>query len=154
MALTKSQRQNLFNRFGGKCAYCGCDLPLRWHADHFEPVERAPDYSADNPFKTWKPTRPDRDVISNMMPSCPPCNIDKHSMNLESWRTWLQTRLEALCKTPGFKLLSAHGLVKTTGAPIVFHFERLERAAGVSAGTAPNWYTDFVDQQIADGATP
>lgn len=35
MALTKKQRAILREKFGGKCAYCGCELPEKgWHADH------------------------------------------------------------------------------------------------------------------------
>lgn len=27
MALTKKQREKLRMKFGGRCAYCGCELP-------------------------------------------------------------------------------------------------------------------------------
>ena len=40
MKLSKADRETVRMKFGGKCAYCGCDLPERWHADHFEPVVR------------------------------------------------------------------------------------------------------------------
>ena len=30
MKLTKQQRQQLKDKYGGKCAYCGCDLADRW----------------------------------------------------------------------------------------------------------------------------
>jgi len=41
MALTKNQRAELREMFGGRCAYCGCELPEKgWHADHIEPVRR------------------------------------------------------------------------------------------------------------------
>ena len=40
MKLTKAQREQVRLKFGGKCAYCGCDLPERWHADHIEPIGR------------------------------------------------------------------------------------------------------------------
>ena len=37
MALTKKQRVELRMKFGGRCAYCGCELPEKgWHADHVE----------------------------------------------------------------------------------------------------------------------
>lgn len=38
MALTKSQRAALREKFGGRCAYCGSELGERWHADHIEPI--------------------------------------------------------------------------------------------------------------------
>ncbi len=40
MALTKKQRAELRMKFGGRCAYCGCELGEKWHADHVKPVIR------------------------------------------------------------------------------------------------------------------
>ena len=34
------QREIIFNKFGGKCAYCGCDLVIGWHVDEIEPCRR------------------------------------------------------------------------------------------------------------------
>lgn len=50
MALTKKQRAELRMKFGGRCAYCGCELPEKgWHADHVEAVRRniSKDYAMD-----------------------------------------------------------------------------------------------------------
>lgn len=38
--MKKSEREIVFNKYGGKCAYCGCDLHKGWHVDHLEPVSR------------------------------------------------------------------------------------------------------------------
>ena len=35
----RKQREALRQKFGGRCAYCGCEL-TDMHADHFEPVVR------------------------------------------------------------------------------------------------------------------
>ncbi len=36
MALTKKQREKLRMKFGGRCAYCSCELPEKgWHATMF-----------------------------------------------------------------------------------------------------------------------
>ncbi|EED4236002.1 HNH endonuclease, partial [Salmonella enterica subsp. enterica serovar Typhimurium] len=41
MALTRKQRERLRMKFGGRCAYCGCELPEKgWHADHVQAVLR------------------------------------------------------------------------------------------------------------------
>ena len=41
MALTKKQREKLRMKFGGRCAYCGCELPEKgWHATMFRQVLR------------------------------------------------------------------------------------------------------------------
>lgn len=122
--LTKAQRQQVFAMFDGRCAYCGCELPARWHADHVEPVLRI--MKTGHREDGFRIERPENDRFDNFMPSCPPCNIDKHRMTLEKWREWLGVRLDAIRKQAGFKLLSAHGLIAETGAPVVFHFEKVE----------------------------
>jgi hypothetical protein len=38
--MKKSEREIVFNKYGGKCAYCGCYLQKGWHVDHAEPVIR------------------------------------------------------------------------------------------------------------------
>ncbi len=38
--MKKSDRIKIFEKYGGKCAYCGCDLTKSWHADHIKPIVR------------------------------------------------------------------------------------------------------------------
>lgn len=33
-------RQKIFDKYGGRCAYCGCELKDGWHVDEIEPVRR------------------------------------------------------------------------------------------------------------------
>lgn len=125
MRLTKAQREEVRMKFGGKCAYCGSDLPERWHADHMEAVER----TAWGPDK-GKMRRPDRDAIENLMPSCPPCNIDKHAMSLEGWRNKLARAIEVLANNyPTYRHAVRFGLVAETPKPVVFYFEKESRHA-------------------------
>lgn len=123
MNLTKQQRADLRNMFGGRCAYCGCELPEKgWHADHVTPVER----------KWWIKTKgpvplffPERDVYANLMPACRPCNLDKHASSLESWRKQLEDKV-GVCRRNynAFSHAERFGLVHVTEKPIVFWFER------------------------------
>jgi 5-methylcytosine-specific restriction endonuclease McrA len=121
MALSKKQRAALREKYGGKCAYCGQPLGNRWHADHVEPlgrndwlkVPRGPDY-------------PHRDTLENMNPACAPCNIDKHSLSLESWRALMQRSNEVLIRDVStFRRAVRYGLVTLSEKPIVFYFETL-----------------------------
>lgn len=50
----KNDRQIIFDKFGGKCAYCGCDLLKGWHVDHLKPVRREMKY--DRVKQYWVPT--------------------------------------------------------------------------------------------------
>ena len=40
MAVSKKDRLIIFNKFGGRCAYCGTELQKGWHVDEVEPVRR------------------------------------------------------------------------------------------------------------------
>ncbi len=129
MAIRKAERARVFAMFDGKCAYCGHALPDRWHVDHLEPVAREINSVVkDNIWRlvSGKPTRPELDVPSNYMPSCPPCNIDKGPYSLEGWRKKLQGTCDSLTRySPTYRHAIRFGLLAETGATVVFHFERL-----------------------------
>jgi 5-methylcytosine-specific restriction endonuclease McrA len=122
MKLTKAQREQVRLKFGGLCAYCGGELPARWHADHIEPVIRN-DWLKVPRAPDW----PERDVIENMNPACPPCNIDKHSLSLENWRQMIERSNEVLMRDVGtFRRALRFKLVEIRREPVTFYFERLE----------------------------
>lgn len=137
--LTKAQREHVRAMFDGRCAYCGEPLTERWHADHFEPVRR--DFKLVQTkrgyrYRSGPPTRPEFDVVTNFMPSCAPCNLDKHAMSLEAWRTKLSRTLEVLNRNyTTYRHARRFGLVTETAAPIVFYFERVA-AEAARAGAA------------------
>lgn len=117
MRLTKSERDHVRGMFWGRCAYCGEELPSRWHADHLEPVVRG----------AWigkPPERPDNHRLENMMPSCARCNISKGSMSLEFWRGWIAKHVESLNQYHSiYRVAKSFGLVAETGKPVTFYFE-------------------------------
>lgn len=120
---TKAQRDGIKAKFGGKCAYCGCILGDKWHADHVQAVRR-------NDFfkKGADPEHPERDCIENLYPACPPCNIDKHSMSVNDWRHVIQRSNEVLLRDVAtFRRAVRYGLVALNAEPIVFYFEKHEQ---------------------------
>ena len=125
--LSKKQRADLREMFGGLCAYCGEELGARWHADHVEPVLRKSDYVKGKGFvTTGEVLYPDRDCISNMMPACAPCNINKHGSSLEYWRQQLEHGVSVLRNNYStYRHAVRFGLVEETGRKVVFHFERV-----------------------------
>lgn len=125
MKLTKHQREQVRMKFCGRCAYCGKPLGERWHADHLLPVERKLKWiSGRGPVATGELYRPENDTLDNMMPACPPCNIDKHSMSLEGWRRKLQDACNVLTRNnPTYRHAKRFGLLQETGTEIRFHFE-------------------------------
>lgn len=125
--MNKADRQKVFEKYGGRCAYCGCELKRNWHCDHLEPVnriqkrvdgfyrhkvtkERLP-AGAPMPNKWWEdyenvPSKlvfdrmqnPERDTVENSMPSCHSCNITKSSMSLQGFREYIEQTVESLNK--------------------------------------------------------
>lgn len=132
MALTKKQREELKNKFGGRCAYCGCELGSKWHADHIEAVKRDIIHVGKGKLVTGEMTRPHLDTIGNMNPACVPCNTNKSSMSLESWRYMLNhyRDVQLLRDSTHARHLHRFGLIEIKQEPVVFHFERLEVCGG------------------------
>lgn len=119
MAVSKKNREIIFNKYGGRCAYCACELEKGWHVDHLKPIRR--NFGGNTGM-----LRPQFDNIDNMMPSCPSCNINKHSMSLEEFRSLISGFIKHLNEvSTQYKIAKRYGLVKEIIEPIVFYFELL-----------------------------
>lgn len=118
MALTKKQRQTVWNKSGGKCWYCGCDLPVKgWHADHVEAVIR------DSYYDTGQ-LRPHNDVLDNIVPACAPCNLFKSTFDVEFFRQEIVAQISRARKSSvNFRTAERFGLIEVNIKPVVFWFE-------------------------------
>lgn len=132
--MSKINRTEVFNKFGGKCAYCGCDLPHKgWHVDHVEPCRREwkTDYDFDKQKTIRKQTgftHPERNVIENMVPACASCNINKHSESVESFRDLIQNFINSLNQySVQYRFAKRYGLVSETGVKVEFYYEKYQR---------------------------
>jgi len=116
--LTKQQRSELKMKFGGNCAYCGCELSDKWHADHLIAIRRNGDGTSINP---------EMDNIDNLMPSCTHCNHNKRSMSLENWRSLLAhyRDVQVIRDCSQVRHLIRFGLIEFKKEPIIFYFEKL-----------------------------
>jgi 5-methylcytosine-specific restriction endonuclease McrA len=141
MALTKKQRQQVWGKSGGKCWYCGGDLPEKgWHADHLEPIKRevgpvtrGPRLSSTDfgpvPDHIQKllddgMAHPERDRVENMVPACAPCNLFKSTYSIEGFRREIGEQVERVRRgSVNFRTAERFGLVEATGVPVVFWFE-------------------------------
>lgn len=133
--MKKHDRKIVFDKFGGKCAYCGCDLEKGWHVDHVEPCRRLVTTEMieqpEGVFPRYKFTdklvgysNPDANHIDNYMPSCPSCNINKHSDTIEQFRKNIQGYLNSLnARMVQYKMVKKYGLVIETNIPVKFYFE-------------------------------
>lgn len=131
--MRQKDRQLIFEKYDGRCAYCGCDLTKGWHVDELEPILRKQKYVGGyTSAGEWKPRRlvsdgcmhPERLVIGNQMPACASCNINKHSMSLEEFRSLIAGFMKHLNETnTQYKIAKRFGLVKEFIEPVVFYFE-------------------------------
>ena len=132
MNLSPKKRSELRMMFGGKCAYCGCDLPEKgWHADHVKSVQRKMKYVADNRgygklIPTGEYYAPENDTEDNLFPCCAPCNIYKGMDTLEIWRKRVLQRVVGVLQRnyPTYRHAVRFGQVRETPGPVVFWFEK------------------------------
>jgi hypothetical protein len=150
--MKKQDREKIFNKYGGKCAYCGCELQKGWHVDEIEPVmrkrkyipggwfnkttgERVYNLTEDNETETqWRDGKwvsdgmehPHRLTIENQNPACASCNINKHSGSLEDFRDLITGFMNHLNNvSTQYKFAKRYGLLQETNNPVVFYFETL-----------------------------
>lgn len=112
-----AKRKVIWDKSNGHCWYCGCELSEKgWHADHFKPIIRN--------LTTGKPNYPERDNEENLVPSCVSCNINKHSMPLESWRKIIAGHVVSLNRdNTQYKLAKRFGLIEEREIEVKFWFE-------------------------------
>lgn len=135
MALTRKQRERLRMKFGGRCAYCGCELPEKgWHADHVQAVLRKSEQcmkAAEKGIFRLKTTgevfRPEADCLENIFPSCAPCNLLKTTYSLEMFRKQVSLQVERGRRSSvNFRTAERFRLISVVNKPVVFWFEQYE----------------------------
>jgi 5-methylcytosine-specific restriction endonuclease McrA len=115
MKISKKTRQYVYDKYNGKCAYCGVDLVKGWHVDHINPQV----YGGGN-------------EIENLNPSCTHCNIYKSSRDLEFYRNALKkllnTKHEYLFKSKTkMQVAIKMGAVQLNEWDGLFYFEKTSR---------------------------
>lgn len=123
----KPDRKRVYDKFGGKCAYCGCDLNGKFQIDHLIPQSNF-EWHIKNSFRVPSflshLTVSDVNHIDNLMPACASCNNYKRTFCLETFRSELQRQPEILRRDrPTVRLAERFGLIKIEEKQVVFHFE-------------------------------
>ena len=108
------QRKLIFDKYGGRCAYCGEELLGGWHIDHITPKHLLE-------LETVKGL----DIRDYCNPSCPSCNISKGGFRLEVWRQELEEKVFRMNRdSSNYRILKRFGLIQETGDGVIFYFER------------------------------
>jgi len=119
------EREFIFNRYNGKCAFCGIDLEKGWHISPLIPTELAIT-NEGNLEKT-------NNEIENKLPSCRACNSSRiqlsygeKTMTVEEFKKSLWFSFNQMLKNnPDYKKAVRFGLIKETQQPITFYFETI-----------------------------
>ncbi|MGP5436578.1 HNH endonuclease [Psychrobacter alimentarius] len=124
MNLTKAQRAELKQLYGGHCSYCGESLGEKWDADHYFSIRR--NWIRVNGKQVFTDCEnPENDCIENMKPSCKPCNLDKGSLHPEDWREMIVNKIVCLNRDSAtYQKAKRFGLVVETNIEVVFYFEK------------------------------
>ena len=111
MKAIKINRQQVYNKYNGHCAYCGCELtPKSMQVDHITPRRNG-----------------GTDDISNLNQSCRLCNHYKSAEGLNVWRDWLLAGvIDRLKKIYIFRVALAFGMIEIKGWDKKFYFEKLK----------------------------
>lgn len=120
--MKKEKRQIIFNKYDGKCAYCGCELQKGWHIDHIEPKFRS---WSDKTLASYNRQR-GLDDIENYNPACPRCNRWKGTWNIDEFRREISLQTERLKRdSSNYRMALDYGLIKETEMEVKFYYETL-----------------------------
>ena len=120
-AIPKRIRQQLYEKYNHRCAYCGCELEYKnMQVDHIKSVYVHNDIGHDM-------TEAEMYDISNLLPACRQCNFYKDTFSLETFRSRLSTvMMENLRKGFTYRLALKVGLIEEHDKNIQFYFETLD----------------------------
>ena len=110
-AISKAERQKVYSKYGGHCAYCGQLIAYReMQVEHKIPFARG-----------------GTDCMENYLPSCRICNHYKHTLTIEEFRKQLELLTGRLRERVYiYKLALRHGRIVENETPVIFFFEREE----------------------------
>lgn len=108
MAISKKQRQIVYNKYGGLCAYTGKPLGTDWQVDHKTSIQKhryntfAESGSVEEALELLKKVND----IDNLMPVVSIVNHYKRAFDLESFRVYMYNFHNRLAKLPKRTMLA------------------------------------------------
>ena len=109
----KIDRKAVWQKYGGRCAYCGCEITIKeMQVDHVKPKRIGGSNDMDN-----------------LNPSCRLCNHYKRAMSLEEFRTWaLGGLVSRLRKIYTVRVAEKYGIITINNYDKKFYFEKIKDA--------------------------
>lgn len=107
-SLSKTIRKSVYERYGGRCGYCGCEMEMKqMQVDHMVAFRSG-----------------GSNELENLMPSCRMCNYYKGSGGIESFRKEMKTLHERLMKPFIHRLGAKYNLITVQQFDGLFYFEK------------------------------
>lgn len=123
--LTKEERMEIYNKYGGHCAYCGKEIEYKdMQVDHIKPIFRG---WSDKDKEYLPEGRCGDDSIDNLNPSCRMCNFRKGTDTIEMFRNAIKHGLVCLERSFTYRLAKRYGLIEETGKEVEFYFEKYKQ---------------------------
>lgn len=114
----KIDRNLVFNKFDGKCAYCGCDITIKnFQVDHFHAKSRL---SLQHLIPLG------HDHIDNLMPACRMCNHYKRDDRIDEFRLKIKTLHERTQKNYINKVAESYGIITIKPFDGIFYYEKIK----------------------------
>lgn len=118
--ISKGIRKQVYEKYGGHCAYCGCELKYEdMQVDHIEPL-----YVHEKAYTSGKADF--LDDVENLMPACRMCNFYKSTYSTEKFRERIETTKDRLKKMFIYRLALKYGIVEEKSREVRFFFEKAE----------------------------
>lgn len=129
--MNKKDRQIIFDKYNGHCAYCGEILVLKTlHVDHIIPQSNFLRHVTNNykiPSFLSHLTYRDLNHIDNLFPACGVCNRWKSTFDLETFRNEIFMQTDRLYKkSASFRIAKRYELIQYTFNSVVFYFETVK----------------------------
>lgn len=114
--LTKAERQEVYEKYGGRCAYCGREINYKdMQVDHLVSLYHG-----------------GADSMENYMPACRMCNHYKRASSLETFRDMISEIPHKLQRDSYiYRVGRVYNLIVEWPQPIVFYFERVEKGTEI-----------------------
>lgn len=114
----KERRKNIFEKYGGRCAYCGEYITLKtMEVDHIIPLHLGR-------MNLISPKR--LEEMDNKNPACKPCNRWKSTFSLDQFREELELQVKRLRRdSASFRMAERYNQTRETSKTgrVKFYFE-------------------------------
>ena len=113
---SKTIRREVLDKTSGRCAYCGCPLPINeMQIDHVIPL-----YNGGT------------NDIDNLLPSCRSCNHYKDTFSLEMFRDNIESIPQVLNdSSASYRIAKRYGIIhEDRKKRVEFYFEKIKRRKG------------------------